>query len=104
MVRENGQATYFASDIAYHLNKFERGFDKVLNIWGADHHGYIPRVKAAITAMGLDAGKLDVQLVQFVTLWRGGEQVQMSSRSGQFITLRELREEVGQRRRPVSTT
>lgn len=95
VVRENGQATYFASDIAYHLNKFERGFDKVLNIWGADHHGYIPRVKAAITAMGLDAGKLDVQLVQFVTLWRGGEQVQMSSRSGQFITLRELREEVG---------
>ncbi len=95
VVRDNGQATYFASDIAYHLNKFERGFDKVLNIWGADHHGYIPRVKAAITALGLDAGKLDVQLVQFVTLWRGGEQVQMSSRSGQFITLRELREEVG---------
>lgn len=95
VVRDNGQATYFASDIAYHLNKYQRGFDKVVNIWGADHHGYITRVKAAITALGLDASKLDVLLVQFVTLWRGGEQVQMSSRSGQFITLRELREEVG---------
>ena len=95
VVRDNGQATYFASDIAYHLNKFERGLDKIVNIWGADHHGYITRVKAAITALGLDANKLDVLLVQFVTLWRSGEQVQMSSRSGQFITLRELREEVG---------
>ena len=95
VVRDNGQATYFASDIAYHLNKYERGLDKIVNIWGADHHGYITRVKAAITALGLDAGKLDVLLVQFVTLWRGSEQVQMSSRSGQFITLRELREEVG---------
>ena len=95
VVRDNGQATYFASDIAYHLNKYERGLDKIVNIWGADHHGYIARVKAAITALGLDANKLDVLLVQFVTLWRGGEQVQMSSRSGQFITLRELREEVG---------
>lgn len=95
LVRDNGQGTYFASDVAYHLNKFERGFDRVLNIWGADHHGYIARVKAAITALGLDAGRLDVQLVQFVSLWRGGEQVQMSSRSGQFIPLRELRAEVG---------
>ena len=95
VVRDNGQATYFASDIAYHLNKYERGLDKIVNIWGADHHGYIPRVKAAITALGLDANKLDVLLVQFVTLWRGEQQVQMSSRSGQFVTLRELREEVG---------
>ncbi|PTQ88204.1 arginine--tRNA ligase [Agitococcus lubricus] len=95
VVRDNGQATYFASDIAYHLNKYERGLDKIVNIWGADHHGYITRVKAAITALGLDANKLDVLLVQFVTLWRGSEQVQMSSRSGQFITLRELRDEVG---------
>ncbi|MES3040174.1 MAG: arginine--tRNA ligase [Pseudomonadota bacterium] len=95
LVRDNGQGTYFASDVAYHLNKFERGFDRVVNIWGADHHGYITRVKAALTALGLDAGKLDVLLVQFVSLWRGGEQVQMSSRSGQFIPLRELREEVG---------
>lgn len=95
IVRDNGQGTYFASDVAYHLDKFERGFDRVVNIWGADHHGYITRVKAALTALGLDAGKLDVQLVQFVSLWRGGEQVQMSSRSGQFIPLRELRAEVG---------
>ena len=95
VVRDNGQATYFASDIAYHLNKYERGLDKIVNIWGSDHHGYIARVKAAITALGLDANKLDVLLVQFVTLWRGDVQVQMSSRSGQFVTLRELREEVG---------
>ncbi len=95
LVRDNGQGTYFASDVAYHLEKFERGFDRILDIWGADHHGYIARVKAALTALGLDAGRLDVQLVQFVSLWRGGEQVQMSSRSGQFIPLRELRAEVG---------
>ena len=95
VVRDNGQATYFASDIAYHLNKYQRGLDKIVNIWGSDHHGYIARVKAAITALGLDANKLDVLLVQFVTLWRGEEQVQMSSRSGQFVTLRELRQEVG---------
>jgi len=94
VMRDNGQSTYFASDIAYHMNKFERGFDRVLNIWGADHHGYIPRVKAALAALGIDPDRLDVLLVQFVTLWRGNEQVQMSSRSGQFVTLRELREEV----------
>lgn len=93
--RDNGQTTYFASDIAYHLNKFERGFDTVINVWGADHHGYIPRVKAALTAMGLDADKLLVRLVQFAILYRGSERVQMSTRSGSFVTLRELREEVG---------
>jgi arginyl-tRNA synthetase len=93
--RENGQTTYFASDIAYHLDKFERGFDHVINIWGADHHGYIPRVKAALQAMGLDPTKLDVLLVQFAILYRGGERVQMSTRSGSFVTLRELRDEVG---------
>ncbi|WP_230657267.1 arginine--tRNA ligase [Psychrobacter sp. I-STPA10] len=93
--RANGQTTYFASDIAYHKNKFDRGFDKVINVWGADHHGYVPRVKAALTALGIDADKLDVILVQFVALWRGEQKVQMSSRSGQFVTLRELREEVG---------
>jgi arginyl-tRNA synthetase len=93
--RENGQTTYFASDIAYHLDKFERGFDHVINIWGADHHGYIPRVKAALQAMGLDPAKLDVLLVQFAILYRGGERVQMSTRSGSFVTLRELRDEVG---------
>jgi arginyl-tRNA synthetase len=93
--RANGQSTYFASDIAYHKDKFDRGFDKVINVWGADHHGYVTRVKAALTALGIDAARLDVILVQFVALWRGEEKVQMSSRSGQFVTLRELREEVG---------
>ena len=93
--RANGQFTYFASDIAYHKDKLDRGFDKIIDVWGADHHGYIARVKAALTAMGYHADKMDVILVQFVTLWRGKEQVQMSSRSGQFVTLRELREEVG---------
>jgi arginyl-tRNA synthetase len=93
--RANGQTTYFAADIAYHLNKFQRGFDQVINIWGSDHHGYITRVKASIDAMGFDSAKLTVLLVQFVSLWRGGEMVQMSSRSGQFVSLRELREEVG---------
>lgn len=93
--RENGETTYFASDIAYHLNKFERGFKKVINIWGADHHGYITRVKASLTAMGLNADDLQVQLVQFAILYKGGERLQMSTRSGSFVTLRELREEVG---------
>ena len=93
--RANGQTTYFASDIAYHMNKFERGFDKVVNIWGADHHGYIARVKAAIQAMGYDPEKLEVRLVQFAILYRGSERVQMSTRSGSFVTLRELRNEVG---------
>jgi arginyl-tRNA synthetase len=93
--RENGLYTYFASDIAYHLNKFERGFDKVINIWGADHHGYIPRVKGAIQAIGLDEEKLQVALVQFAVLYRNGQKASMSTRSGEFVTLRELRHEVG---------
>ncbi len=93
--RDNGQTTYFASDIAYHAEKLERGFDRVVDIWGADHHGYVPRVKAALQALGDDPSKLDVLLVQFAILYRGGERVQMSTRSGQFVTLRELREEVG---------
>jgi len=93
--RDNGETTYFASDIAYHLNKFERGFDKVINIWGSDHHGYIPRVNAALQALGISPEKLDVRLVQFAILYRGEERLQMSTRSGSFVTLRELREEVG---------
>lgn len=93
--RRNGQTTYFASDIAYHLDKLQRGYTHIVDIWGSDHHGYIARVKAAIDAMGYDSSKLTVLLVQFVSLWRGGEMVQMSSRSGQFVTLRELRQEVG---------
>lgn len=95
VVRENGQMTYFASDIAYHMDKLDRGFDSLINIWGADHHGYIPRVKAAIQALGGDPDKLDVLLVQFAVLYRGEEKVQMSTRSGEFVTLRQLRNEVG---------
>lgn len=94
VLRANGQPTYFASDIAYHKNKFDRGFDTVINVWGADHHGYIARVKAALQALDIDPNRLEVILVQFVSLWRGDEKVAMSSRSGQFVTLRELREEV----------
>ena len=93
--RANGQFTYFASDIAYHLNKFERGFDEVINVWGADHHGYIARVKGALEAMGREPNKLTIALVQFAVLYRGGEKVSMSTRSGDFVTLRELRSEVG---------
>lgn len=92
--RDNGETTYFASDIAYHKNKFERGFSQVINIWGADHHGYIARVKAALEALDLNPEKLTVKLVQFAILYRGTERVQMSTRSGSFVTLRELREEV----------
>ncbi len=93
--RENGQFTYFASDIAYHLSKFERGFDLVINIWGADHHGYIARVKGALQALGVDPGKLEIALVQFAVLYRDGKKMPMSTRSGEFVTLRELRHEVG---------
>ena len=95
LVRANGQTTYFASDVAYHWNKYDRGFDRVIDIFGADHHGYVTRVKAAVHALGHDENALDVLLVQFATLFRQGERVQMSTRSGSFVTLRELREEVG---------
>jgi arginyl-tRNA synthetase len=93
--RENGQYTYFASDIAYHLEKFERGFDIAINVWGADHHGYIARVKGALAALGLNPDRLTITLVQFAVLYRGGQRVPMSTRSGEFVTLRELRSEVG---------
>jgi arginyl-tRNA synthetase len=93
--RENGQHTYFASDIAYHLDKYQRGFDLVIDVWGADHHGYIPRVKGALTALGLNAEQLTIALVQFAVLYRGGQKVSMSTRAGEFVTLRELRREVG---------
>ena len=95
LVRANGQSTYFASDIAYHMNKLERGYDQVIDIWGADHHGYVPRVKAAMQAVGDDPEKLHVLLVQFAILYRGKEKLPMSTRSGQFVTLRQLRKEVG---------
>jgi arginyl-tRNA synthetase len=95
VVREGGQPTYLASDIAYHLEKFERGFEAVIDVWGADHHGHVPRLKAAMTALGQDPESLSVLLVQFVTLLRGGEPVSMSTRAGEFVTLREVMDEVG---------
>jgi len=93
--KKDGQFTYFASDISYHLEKQKRGFDKAINIWGADHHGYIPRVKAALSAHGLSEKWLSVLLVQLVKLWRGGQEIKMSKRAGDFVTLRELVDEVG---------
>ena len=93
--RDNGLTTYFAADVAYHLDKIERGFDTLVNVWGADHPGYVPRVQAALKALGVDAERLDVRLVQFAILYRGGEKLPMSTRSGEFVTLRELRDEVG---------
>ncbi|MCI0733362.1 MAG: arginine--tRNA ligase [Methylococcaceae bacterium] len=95
VIRENGQTTYLASDIAYHLNKIERGFDTLIDVWGADHHGYVPRIRAAIEALGAEPSRLEVLLVQFAVLYRGREKVSMSTRSGEFVTLRELRNEVG---------
>ena len=95
IIRDNGQTTYFASDIAYHAEKFSRGYDKVINIWGADHHGYIARIKAALSALDENPDKLEILLVQFATLYRGTEKLPMSTRSGQFVTLKELRDEVG---------
>jgi len=95
VVRENGKKTYFASDIAYHYGKRVRGYDLLIDILGADHHGYVARVRAGLEAMGYAGDCLEVDLVQFVTLYRGGEKVQMSTRSGEFVTLRQLRKEVG---------
>jgi len=95
VIRENGRPTYFASDIAYILNKLERGYKKAIYILGADHHGYVARLRAAAQGLGEDPDRLEILLVQFAILYRFGEKVQMSTRSGQFITLRELREEVG---------
>ena len=95
VVRDNGQTTYIASDIAYHLNKRQRGNEQLLDILGADHHGYVTRVRGGLEAMGYEADDLEVQFVQFVTLYRSGKRVQMGTRSGQFDTLRQLREEVG---------
>ncbi len=95
VVRANGAHTYFASDIAYHYNKAERGFDRVINIFGSDHHGYIKRIEASFEALGNDPERLQFLLVQFAALYRGNQKVSMSTRDGQFVTLRELREEVG---------
>ena len=95
VVRSNGETTYFASDIAYHMDKFERGFDRVIDVWGADHHGYIKRISASIDASLKESGRFDVILVQLVTLLRGGEPCAMSTRAGEFVTLRDIVDEVG---------
>jgi len=95
VVRANGIPTYFAADIAYHRNKFQRGFERVINVWGADHHGHVARMKGAVAALGCDPDALDVVIMQLVRLYQGGEIVRMSKRTGQFVTLEELVEEVG---------
>ena len=95
VIRDNGIPTYFAADIAYHRNKFERGFARVINLWGADHHGYIARVKAAVNALGFDANNLEIMLLQMVRLYRNGDIVKLSKRTGETITLRELMDGVG---------
>jgi arginyl-tRNA synthetase len=95
LVRANGIPTYFAADIAYHKDKFDRGFEWVINVWGADHHGHVSRMKAALAALGYDPDALDVVLMQLVRLYRGGEIVRMSKRTGRYVTLDELLEEVG---------
>jgi len=95
VIRSNGSPTYFAADIAYHRNKFERGFNRVINIWGADHHGHVARMKGAMSALGYDSDNLQIILMQLVRLIQNGEVVKMSKRSGQYITLRELMDEVG---------
>jgi arginyl-tRNA synthetase len=95
VIKQNGEKTYYASDIAYHYQKFKRGFDRVINIWGADHHGYIHRVKAAVKALGFDPDKLNILLIQLVNLVREGKPVAMSKRSGEYVTLREVIDEVG---------
>ena len=93
--RENGITTYFASDIAYHYDKYQRGYDRMIDIFGADHHGYMARVRASLAALGLAPEKLDITLVQFAVLYKDGAKMQMSTRSGQFVTLRDLRAQVG---------
>lgn len=93
--KQTGEYTYLAPDIAYHKNKFDRGFTKLINLWGPDHHGYIPRLKAACQALGYDPGQLHILIVQLTTLYRHGEPVRMSTRAGEFVTLRELMDEVG---------
>jgi arginyl-tRNA synthetase len=95
VIKSDGELTYFASDIAYHSNKFERRFAKLINVWGADHHGYVPRLKAALRGLGYDPDVLHVVLVQMVQLTRGGEPVRMGKRTGEFVSLEEVLEEVG---------
>jgi arginyl-tRNA synthetase len=95
LVKSDGTYTYIAPDVAYHRDKFERGFDRVINVWGADHHGYVPRMKAAVAGLGYDPDRLEILITQMVNLSRGGEPVRMSTRAGDFVTFREVLEEVG---------
>jgi arginyl-tRNA synthetase len=95
VVRDNGKTTYFASDIAYHYGKRKRGYDQLIDVLGSDHHGYVTRVRAGLEAMGYAGNSLEVPFVQFVSLYRAGKKLSMSTRSGDFVTLRQLREEVG---------
>jgi arginyl-tRNA synthetase len=95
LIREDGRPTYFASDVAYHKDKIDRGFDKLINVWGADHHGYIKRIESSISGLGFDKDKLDVQLVQFANLFKDGKKVKMSTRSGEFYSLRDLIQDIG---------
>lgn len=95
LIKQDGSYTYLTPDIAYHRNKFERGFDKLINIWGADHHGYIPRMKAAIEALGYNRDQLEVEIIQLVHLYKNGEKMKMSKRTGKAVTMRDLIDEVG---------
>ncbi|MBS1196149.1 MAG: argS, partial [Actinobacteria bacterium] len=95
LVTGDGRYTYLAPDVAYHLDKFARGFDRVINVWGADHHGYVPRMKAAVAALGFDPDRLELIITQMVNLFRGGEPIRMSTRAGEFVTFRRVIEEVG---------
>jgi arginyl-tRNA synthetase len=95
LVKSDGSPTYFLSDIAYHADKLERGFESLINVWGADHHGHISRLKAALSALGFDDSRLSVVLIQFVRLMRKGEEVSMSKRSGSYVTMRDVVNEVG---------
>ncbi len=95
LIKEDGEATYFLMDIAYHKNKLDRGFHRIIDLWGPDHHGYVPRMRSAVEALGIDAGRLDLRIIQQVNLLRGGKPVKMSKRAGSIITMRELVKEVG---------
>ncbi len=95
LIRDDGRPTYFASDVAYHKNKIDRGFDKLINVWGADHHGYIKRIEASMNGLGFDKNRLDVQLVQFANLFKDGKKVKMSTRSGEFYSLKDLIQDIG---------
>ena len=95
IVRDDGRGTYLSSDLAYHKDKLDRGFDQIINVWGSDHHGYIKRIEASIEAMGYSKKRMTVQLVQFANLFDGGQKVKMSTRSGNFYTLKQLLEDIG---------